>query len=269
MTTETNSLSIGTQQTMTSLEIAVVTGKRHKNVMRDIRIMEPAWEKNTGLKFELSSYQDPTGRILPCYRLTRLECLYLATKFSDEARARLVLRWEELERERMQQVARPMTDLEIVSRAFQITRLQLEEQTRKTEEVQSLLDAQKPLVEFAEAVGVSDDECTVAEMAKILCENGIQIGQNRLFKWLRENHYVGTSEHHRNQAYQQWVERGILTVRTSDPWYDDQGEPHYHVKTLVTGKGQRYFINRFIKETAGYGLKTKDLRKETYNYTLF
>ena len=84
---------------MTSLEIAELTGKQHKNVMQAIRNMEPAWEKITGLKFQLSGYKDSTGRSLPCYVLTKTECLYIATKFNDEARAKLVLRWEELERE--------------------------------------------------------------------------------------------------------------------------------------------------------------------------
>lgn len=92
-------------QTMTSIEIAQVTGKQHKNVMRDIRNMEPAWEKITGLKFELSDYRDATGRKLPMYVLTKTQCLYVATKFNDEARARLVIRWEELERDRPVPVA--------------------------------------------------------------------------------------------------------------------------------------------------------------------
>jgi len=89
----------GNVQTMTSLEIAELTGKQHKNVMQAIRNMEPAWEKVTGLKFQLSGYKDSTGRSLPCYQLTKTECLYIATKFNDEARAKLVLRWEELETE--------------------------------------------------------------------------------------------------------------------------------------------------------------------------
>ena len=97
--------SIYQQQTMTSLEIAELTGKQHKNLMRDIRNMEPAWEKVQGLKFELSSriYQLPNGgtKEVPCYVLNKTECLYIATKFNDEARAKLVLRWEELEHERM------------------------------------------------------------------------------------------------------------------------------------------------------------------------
>ena len=83
---------------MTSLEIAELTGKQHKNVMQAIRNMEPAWEKVNGLKFQLIEYKDNRGRLKPCYSLTKTECLYIATKFNDEARAKLVLRWEELER---------------------------------------------------------------------------------------------------------------------------------------------------------------------------
>ena len=99
---------------MTSLEIAELTGKQHKNIMQAIRNMEPAWEKVQGLKFQLSSrtYQLPNGgtKEVPCYVLTKTECLYIATKFNDEARARLVLRWQELElreQERRQQLALP------------------------------------------------------------------------------------------------------------------------------------------------------------------
>ena len=88
-------------QRMTSLEIAELTGKQHKNVMQAIRNMEPSWLKVTGRNFALSEYKDPTGRSLPCYVLTKTECLYIATKFNDEARARLVLRWQELEREQI------------------------------------------------------------------------------------------------------------------------------------------------------------------------
>ena len=94
-------------QRMTSLEIAEITGKQHKNLMRDIRNMEAAWEKTTGLKFELSSYQDSTGRTLPCYSLNKTECLYIATKFNDEARAKLVIRWQQLERRSLTPIPSP------------------------------------------------------------------------------------------------------------------------------------------------------------------
>ena len=92
---------------MTSLEIAELTGKQHKNVMQAIRNMEPAWEKVNGLKFQLVEYKDAKGELRPCYQLTKTECLYIATKFNDEARAKLVLRWQELE---MADVRRKMAE---------------------------------------------------------------------------------------------------------------------------------------------------------------
>ena len=76
---------------MTSIEIAEVTGKQHKNVMQAIRNMEPAWEKVNGGNFSRVEYKDAKGEMRPCFELTKTECLYIATKFNDEARAKLVL----------------------------------------------------------------------------------------------------------------------------------------------------------------------------------
>ena len=97
-------------QMMTSLEIAEVTGKPHNDLMKAIRKMEPAWVKIAQGNFSLGSYQDANGQMRPCYQLTKTECLYIATKFNDEQRAKLVLRWQELELqelERRQQLALP------------------------------------------------------------------------------------------------------------------------------------------------------------------
>ena len=89
-------------QHMTSLEIAELTGKQHKHLMEAIRKMEPAWEKIHGSKFRLMFREVNIGngaiRRDPCYSLTKTECLYIATKFNDEAGAKLVLRCDELER---------------------------------------------------------------------------------------------------------------------------------------------------------------------------
>ena len=94
-------LSVMNAQSMTSLEIAQVTGKMHKHVMEAIRKMEPAWLKVNGSNFRLVDYKDSKGELRPCYSLTKTECLYIATKFNDEARAKLVIRWQQLEQERL------------------------------------------------------------------------------------------------------------------------------------------------------------------------
>lgn len=89
------------KKTITSIEIAELAGREHKSVMRSIREMEEGWVKICGCKFALTSreVQQPNGgtREVPCYELTKRECLYIATKFNDEARAKLIIRWEELE----------------------------------------------------------------------------------------------------------------------------------------------------------------------------
>lgn len=108
------------KETMSSIEIAELTGKEHKNVMAAIRSMEPAWEKINGLKFKLVEYTDRKGEKRPCYELTKLECLYIATKFNDEARAKLVLRWEQLEIEKLQAQQKPMSPAELILQMAQL-----------------------------------------------------------------------------------------------------------------------------------------------------
>ena len=90
--------------TMTSLEVADVCGKVHSDILKAIRKMEPAWEKVAQGKFTLGSYKDANGQNRPCYILTKRETLFVATKFKDEERAKLILRWEELENSRRKDV---------------------------------------------------------------------------------------------------------------------------------------------------------------------
>lgn len=105
--------TINAKEYMTSKEIAEITGKRHCDVMEAIRVMEIAWVKIGQRKFPLTSYVDQWNREQPMYKLNKTECLYIATKFNDEARAKLVIRWEELETKERQNVpALPHTYLE-------------------------------------------------------------------------------------------------------------------------------------------------------------
>lgn len=132
------------KETMSSLQIAEITGKVHKNIMRDIRNMEPAWEKINGRKFELVNYTDEKGEKRPCYSLTKTECLYIATKFNDEARAKLVIRWEALEtgKEKPLSSTHQLTQAEMFLQLAQMNvenERKMKELEAKTEELQSEL----------------------------------------------------------------------------------------------------------------------------------
>lgn len=102
---------ITNQQTITSMEIAEITGKNHYDVMKAIRKMEPAWEEIQGGKFSVLQRVTKLGnggtKKNPYYSLTKTECLFVATKFNDVARAKLVLRWEQLEKEKLVQQTQP------------------------------------------------------------------------------------------------------------------------------------------------------------------
>ena len=106
---------------MSSLDIAELCGKPHNDILKAIRKMELAWVKVNGGKFSLVEYKDSKGELRPCYSLSKTETLYIATKFKDDMRAKLVLRWEELERERLEQrcLQRP-TELRLLATAQEV-----------------------------------------------------------------------------------------------------------------------------------------------------
>lgn len=128
------------KQTMSSLEIAELAERNHRDVMRSIREMEPAWEKVSGRKFALAEYADAQGKQRPCYELTKTECLYVATKFNDEARAKLVKRWEELEtKEQSQPVS--LSPSELILKLAQIN-VENERKMKALEEKQTILESE-------------------------------------------------------------------------------------------------------------------------------
>ncbi len=153
---DTNNISIlNQQQTITSIDIAEITGKAHKDVLRSIRNMEPAWENVTGRKFALCEriYEMANGttKKAPYYELNKKECLFVATKFNDEARAKLVLRWEELEKERITQEAVlqnetpssfPADPRNLTRKQLLLMALEAEEENEKLHEQVDSLEAQ-------------------------------------------------------------------------------------------------------------------------------
>lgn len=131
------------KETMSSLQIAEITGKAHCDVLRAIRRMEKSWEKVAESKFTLGYYKDENNQDRPCYNLTKTECLYIATKFNDEARAKLVIRWEALETGKEKPMAsKQLSQAEMFLQLAQMNvenERKMKELEAKTEELQSEL----------------------------------------------------------------------------------------------------------------------------------
>lgn len=105
----------------------------------------------------------------------------------------------------------------------------------------------KPKALFADAVSTSNSSILVGQLAKMIKQNGIEIGQNRLFAWLRENGYLGKRGSNRNVPTQKSVAMGLFKTKETAVTHAD-GHTTVQITTKVTGKGQQYFINKFLKE---------------------
>lgn len=108
------------------------------------------------------------------------------------------------------------------------------------------LAAQRPKVVFADAIIGSNSSCLVGELAKLITQNGVKIGQNRLFEWLRINKFLGTFGERRNIPNQTYIEKGYFELKKST--HSENGVLKTTVTPKVTGAGQIYFINLFIKK---------------------
>lgn len=105
----------------------------------------------------------------------------------------------------------------------------------------------RPKEIFADAVSASHTSILIGDLAKLICQNGVQIGQKRLFEWLRENNFLIKSGSSRNMPQQRYVEQGLFEVKESNIQNPD-GSVRITRTTKVTGKGQVYFVNKFLQE---------------------
>ncbi|GAK32100.1 antirepressor, partial [Weissella oryzae SG25] len=104
----------------------------------------------------------------------------------------------------------------------------------------------KPKAIFADAVNVSHQTILVGDLAKLISQNGVQIGQNRPFGWLRDNGYLHKQGSQYNRPTQRYIDQGLFKVKESSHANPD-GSVKLTFTTKVTGKGQQYFVNKFLQ----------------------
>lgn len=119
---------------------------------------------------------------------------------------------------------------------------------KKVHKLEAQIEADRPKVLFADAVSASKSSCLIGELAKILKQNGIDIGQNKLFQWLRSNGYlISRRGESWNQPTQKSMQLGLFELKKTNINHAD-GHTTVNTTTKVTGKGQQYFINKFLSE---------------------
>ena len=119
---------------------------------------------------------------------------------------------------------------------------------QKVHKLEAQIEADRPKVLFADAVSASKSSCLIGELAKILKQNGIDIGQNKLFQWLRAHGYlISRRGESWNQPTQKSMQLGLFELKKTKINHPD-GHTTVNTTTKVTGKGQQYFINKFLNQ---------------------
>lgn len=136
------------------------------------------------------------------------------------------------------------SDEDIMARAVLVAQKTIEQKNQQIAEQQTRIVELEPKARFADAVAASDGTCLVGELAKMLRQNGMDLGQNRLFRLLQADGYLGKSGSNRNVPTQRAMDLGLFRIKETTVTHAD-GHTTVSRTPKVTGKGQRYFIDRY------------------------
>lgn len=231
------------QKYLDSREVAEMVGKEHNKLLRDIRVyitqLNASKVGHTDF-FTESQYTDKSNRQKPCYLVTKKGCEFIAHKLTGvkgtEFTAKYINRFHEMEDTIKTQLPQ----------GNDLIALAVIEAQKMIAERDKQIERMKPKEIFADAVSASKDAILIGDLAKLISQNGYRIGQNRLFDWLRNNGYLIKSGSSRNRPMQRYVEQGLFEVKETAINMPN-GNVRTALTTKVSGKGQQYFINKFLK----------------------
>ena len=235
-----------------SLKVANAFGKEHKNIIRAIRNMlvqtdmpESSTAQNCAAKswFYESTYLNERGQSFPVFVMNRdgfsLLAMGLTGAKAMQFKVGFIEQFNQMEtiiKDVAQHPAIPQT----LSEALRLAA----DQAEQIEQQQKQIEAQRPRVLFSQSVETSKDSVLIGELAKIICQNGVETGEKRLFQWLRENNYLCSHGERYNQPTQRAIELGLFEIRKTTINVGESTK--VRTTTKVTGKGQIYFVNKLL-----------------------
>lgn len=228
-----------------SVRVSQVFGKKHKNIMQTIRNMLGTAENSAHRKwFYQSTYIDAQGKTQPMFVMNRDGFSLLTMGLTGAKAMQFKVAFIE-QFNAMETTLKQLATTPAIPRTFSEALRLAASQAEKIEEQQKRLEAQAPKVLFAQSVETAKSSILIGEMAKILKQNGVEIGEKRLFVWLRENGYLCQYGERYNQPTQRAMEKGLFELKKTSINKPD-GSTLVSTTTKVTGKGQIYFVNKFL-----------------------
>ncbi len=238
--------------TMTSLQLVeVINNERakidNKKLLRHdvlLCIIRDEFTDELGVQNILeSSYLNSQNKRLPMFELTLSQCKQVLVRESKNVRRKVIARLEELE----SKTPIPQTYLEAL-KALVVSEEQKQLAIADNTKLHKHIEETKPLVVFAESVQVSRTNILVGELAKLIKQStGADLGQQRMFVWLRDNGYLHKGGEQYNLPTQKSVDMNLIKIKEGSR-IDHNGVSHLTRTPVVTGKGQVYFLNKIKNE---------------------
>lgn len=228
------------QAMTTSLRVAEVFGKDHKHVLETISNL--AAEKSAAKFFAETTYYN-RGKQYPMYYMNRDGFTLLAMGFTGKRALQFKIQYIQAFNSMETQIRTGYAIPGSYAEALKLAANQAE----KIEQQKQTIAIQAPKALFADAVATSHTSILIGDLAKLIRQNGVDIGQNRLFAWLREHGYLIGSGDRRNMPTQRAMDLELFDIKERT-FQNPDGSVRITKTTKVTGKGQQYFINKFLQK---------------------
>lgn len=238
-----------------SVKVAQVFGKQHKNIMQSIRnILGPAENSAHRKWFCESTYYDAQNKQRPMFLMNRDGFSLLAMGLTGAKAMQFKVGFIEQfnAMERIVQEVKQTTPA--IPQSFAEALRLAASQAEQIEKQQRQIEAERPRVLFSQAVETAKQSVLIGELAKIIYQNGVPTGEKRLFAWMRENGYLCQYGERYNQPTQKAMEMGLFEMKKTTI-QKANGETIVSTTTKVTGKGQVYFVNKFLYNNLKYMTK--------------
>ena len=226
------------QAVTTSLKVAESFGKNHRDVLAAIRDLMSSAENYAVLKkyFIDGSYTASNGKTNPMYYMNRDGFTLLAVGFTGKRALQFKIQYIQAFNSMETQIRTGYAIPGSYAEALKLAASQAEQ-----------IEDMKPKALFADAVATSGTSILIGDLAKLIRQNGVDIGQNRLFGWLRDHGYLIGKGDRRNMPTQRAMDLELFDIKERT-FQNPDGSVRITKTTKVTGKGQQYFINKFLQK---------------------